>query len=111
MSKVIYSLYINLSEDELDFFDKNIVKNKQVSRNVITRNEFKKNYDKLKGLQKLYAEQNKCDYILFENDEKFINFKTLFNEKYPYLTSYNIVNFYKIYLLYDLSKKYDEILY
>ena len=111
MSKVIYSLYIDLSEDELDFFDKNIVKNKQVSRNVITRNEFKKNYDKLKGLQKLYAEQNKCDYILFENDEKFINFKTLFNEKYPYLTSYNIVNFYKIYLLYDLSKKYDEILY
>ena len=111
MSRVIYSLYIDLSEDELDFFDKNIVKNKQVSRNVITRNEFKKNYDKLKGLQKLYAEQNKCDYILFENDEKFINFKTLFNEKYPYLTSYNIVNFYKIYLLYDLSKKYDEILY
>jgi len=111
MSRVIYSLYIDLSEDELDFFDKNIVKNKQVSRNVITRNQFKKNYDKLKGLQQLYAEQNKCDYILFENDEKFINFKTLFNEKYPYLTSYNIVNFYKIYLLYDLSKKYDEILY
>jgi hypothetical protein len=111
MSRVIYSLYIDLSEDELDFFDKNIVKNKQVSRNVITRNQFKKNYDKLKGLQKLYAEQNKCDYILFENDEKFINFKTLFNEKYSYLTSYNIVNFYKIYLLYDLSKKYDEILY
>ena len=111
MSRIIYSLYIDLPEDELDFFDKNIVKNKQVSRNVITRNEFKKNYDKLKGLQKLYAEQNKCDYILFENDEKFINFKTLFNEKYPYLTSYNIVNFYKIYLLYDLSKKYDEILY
>ena len=111
MSRVIYSLYIDLSEDELDFFDKNIVKNKQVSRNIITRNQFKKNYDKLKGLQQLYAEQNKCDYILFENDEKFINFKTLFNEKYPYLTSYNIVNFYKIYLLYDLSKKYDEILY
>jgi hypothetical protein len=111
MSKIIYSLYIDLPEDELDFFDKNIVKNKQVSRNVITRNQFKKNYDKLKGLQQLYAEQNKCDYILFENDEKFINFKTLFNEKYPYLTSYNIVNFYKIYLLYDLSKKYDEILY
>lgn len=111
MSKIIYSLYIDLPEDELDFFDKNIVKNKQVSRNVITKNQFKKNYDKLKGLQKLYAEQNKCDYILFENDEKFINFKTLFNEKYPYLTSYNIVNFYKIYLLYDLSKKYDEILY
>ncbi len=111
MSRIIYSLYIDLPEDELDFFDKNIVKNKQVSRNVITRNQFKKNYDKLKGLQQLYAEQNKCDYILFENDEKFINFKTLFNEKYPYLTSYNIVNFYKIYLLYDLSKKYDEILY
>ena len=31
--------------------------------------------------------------------------------KYPFLTTYNIINFYKIYLLYKFSSKYDEILF
>ena len=111
MKRIIYSLYIDLPEEELDFFDKNIVKEGQPSRNMFAKEQFKKNYIKLKGLQELYAKQNKCDYILFEDDDKFKIFKNEFKLKYPYLTSYNIVNFYKIYLLYDLSKKYDEILY
>ena len=62
-------------------------------------------------MQKAYADENKCDYILFENDNQFKDFKKVFQEKYPYLTTYNIVNFYKLYLLYELSNKYDEILY
>jgi hypothetical protein len=111
MKRVIYSLYIDLDEKELDFFDKNIVKNKKLSRNIITRNQFKENYEKIKGLQKQYADKIGCDYVLFENDTKFKDFKSVFNEKYPFLTAYNIVNFYKLYLLYDLSKKYDELLY
>ena len=111
MKRIIYSLYIDLPEEELDFFDKNIVKEGQPSRNMFAKEQFKKNYIKIKGLQELYAKQNKCDYILFEGDDKFKIFKDEFKLKYPFLTSYNIVNFYKIYLLYDLSKKYDEILY
>ena len=111
MSRVIYSLYIDIDEKELDFYDKNIIKKGQIGRNFFAKEQFKNNYNKLKVMQKSYADQNKCDYILFENDEKFKDFKTIFSEKYPYLTTYNIVNFYKLYLLYDLSKKYDEILY
>jgi hypothetical protein len=42
------------------------------------------------------------DYIVYANNLK---------EKYPYLTTYNIINFYKIHLLYELGKTYDEILY
>ena len=111
MNRVIYSLYIDIDEKELDFYDKNIIKKGQIGRNFFAKEQFKNNYNKLKVMQKSYADQNKCDYILFENDEKFKDFKTIFSEKYPYLTTYNIVNFYKLYLLYDLSKKYDEILY
>ena len=111
MSRVIYSLYIDIDEKELDFYDKNTIKKGEIGRNFFAKEQFKNNYNKLKVMQKAYADQNKCDYILFENDEKFKDFKSIFSEKYPYLTTYNIVNFYKLYLLYDLSKKYDEILY
>ena len=42
------------------------------------------------------------DYILYSSKMKKEN---------TFITSYNIVNFYKIHLLYELAKKYDEILY
>ena len=32
-------------------------------------------------------------------------------KQYPYLTMYNIINFYKIHLMYELGLKYDEILF
>ena len=48
---------------------------------------------------------------MFEYDDNFKKYKEDFNKNYPYITSYNIVNFYKIHLLYELSKKYDDILY
>ena len=61
---------------------------------MFAKEQFKKNYIKIKGLQQLYAKQNKCDYILFEDDNKFKIFKDEFKLKYPFLTSYNIVNFF-----------------
>ena len=53
MKRIIYSLYIDLPEEELDFFDKNIVKEGQPSRNMFAKEQFKKNYIKIKGLQEL----------------------------------------------------------
>ena len=42
MKRIIYSLYIDLPEEELDFFDKNIVKEGQPSRNMFAKEQFKK---------------------------------------------------------------------
>lgn len=58
-----------------------------------------------------YAKNIKVDYILYEYDDKFIQYKKWFNKNYPNITAYNIVNFYKIHLMYELAKTYDEILY
>ncbi|MGB0393307.1 MAG: peroxide stress protein YaaA, partial [Flavobacteriaceae bacterium] len=43
--------------------------------NLFAKIQFKKNYNKLKVMQKAYADENKCDYILFENDNQFKDFK------------------------------------
>lgn len=104
MKRIIYSLYIDIPSFELDNFDKK-------NTNQRNTNLFKLNYNKLKSCQEKYAKSIGVDYKLFEADSEYLKFKIQFNTKYPFITSYNIVNFYKLKLLYDLCKNYDEILY
>ena len=47
MSRVIYSFYIDIPEDELDIFDKNVLRKDQVPTNINTKKQFKDNYFKL----------------------------------------------------------------
>ena len=35
----------------------------------------------------------------------------LYRKIFPFITTYNMVNEYKIHLLYELANKYDEVLY
>ena len=48
---------------------------------------------------------------MFEYDEQYKTFEKNFTKDFPEFTGYEVVNFYKIHLLDELSKKYDEILY
>ena len=111
MKRIIYSFYIDIPKDELDIFDKNILKKNDTPINFVTKDAFKKNYTKLISCKKWYADQINVTFKLFEYDTNFILFKDNLKSKYPFLTTYNIVNFYKIHLLCELSKEYDEILY
>ena len=49
--------------------------------------------------------------MMFEYDLRYQKFELEIKRHYPFITTYNIVNFYKLKLLYELSKTYDEILY
>ncbi len=97
MKRVIYSLYIDIPTDKLD----------QVVDSE-TKSQFKEHYTRLIECKKKYAKDIGVEFILFEYDEKYKQFaKTM----PPEITDYNIVNFYKLHLLYELNKEYDEILY
>ena len=111
MNRIIYSLYIDIPEDELDIFDKDVLKKHQVPTNINTKKQFKDNYFKLLANKKWYAKSIGVSFIMFEYDEDFKNFKTRLQTRYPFITTYNVINFYKIKLLYELAKTYDEILY
>lgn len=102
--RVIFSVYIDFDEKEFD-------KNYDFNKNIKNKKEFKDNYNFLKSYQQKYAQQLEIDYILYENDSKWKEYKNYFEKNYPFISKYNIVNFYKIQLMYDLSKLYDEILY
>ena len=71
MSRVIYSLYIDIPEDDLDFFDKNIIKKDQTPTNINTKNQFKEHYSKIIDNKKRYAENIGVDFHLHENDKDF----------------------------------------
>ena len=111
MSRVIYSLYIDIPEDDLDFFDKNIIKKDQIPTNINTKNQFKEHHQKIVDNKKQYADNIGVDYFLHENDENFKNYVKYFKTHYPFITMYNIVNFYKLELMNNYLHDYDEVLY
>ena len=99
MKKLIYSIYIEVPDNEF-------VDNKKTNLN--TKNEFIENYQKLIDCKKEYADSIGADFVLVN---KYKEYYDEMKGKYPFLTTYNIINFYKIFLLYKFSSKYDQILY
>ena len=50
MKRIIYSFYIDIPKDELDLFDKHILKKGMAPINYHTKNAFRQNYQKLISL-------------------------------------------------------------
>lgn len=109
MSRVIYSLYIDIPKEDLDYQEPYDGDN--LPKTERTKLEFIKYYDQLLECKKRYAKDIGVDFLMFEYDDEFKEYKEWWNTKYPQITEYNIVNFYKIYLLDKLAKTHDEILY
>jgi hypothetical protein len=109
MKRVIYSLYVDVPAKEHYGNSKN--KHDTKEKAAITVNAFKKHYDKLVNTKITYSEYCESDFIMFEYDEQYQTFEKNFLKDFHMFTGYEIINFYKIHLLYELSKKYDEILY
>ena len=114
MKRIIYSFYIDIPKHELDIFDKElpIVKDKKAMPiNLVTKDRLKKHFLRLLVEKEAYAKKLGYDFKLFEYGPDWILFEQKLKREHPYLTTYNIVNFYKIHLLYELAKQYDEVLY
>lgn len=91
MRRVIYSLYIDIQKPVSHFENKD---------------KFNRNYSWLLEKQKSYADNCNVDYKHFTYDDDFVEFSKNFGSE---ISEYNIINFYKMFLLYKLD--YDEILY
>lgn len=102
--RIIFSIYVNFDDDDFD-------KDYDYKKNIKNKNEFKTNYNFLKNKQEQYARQLGIPYILYENDKKWKAYRKHFEDNYPFISKYNIINFYKIHIMYDLCRTYDEILY
>ena len=107
--KVIYSVYIDVPSEE--HYGQSKQKNDTTEKADITVNAFKKHYRRLIETKQKYAGDIGADFFMFKYDEQYRTFYDNFKKDFPQLTGYEIVNFYKIHLLYHLAKNYSEILY
>jgi len=70
----------------------------------------KDHYDFLKNRQQQYAEAIGVEYKLYGDDDQYRQYKETFKDR-PYISEYNIINFYKIHLLYENSKNHRAVAY
>ena len=99
MNRLIFSLYVEVPDNQ--FVD-------NVETNLNTKKQMNENHQRLIDCKKEYADSIGVDFVMVN---KYLDYYNEMKSKYPFLTTYNIINFYKIYLLYKFSSKYDEILY
>ena len=66
-NRIIYSLYIDIPEDELD----NQIPHADsvISKTLHTKQEFRNNYEFLKSMHEKYANKIGVEYRLYEYDE------------------------------------------
>lgn len=109
MSRVIFSLYIDIPKEDLDY--QSPYQGDNIPKTERTKIELAKYYDKLLACKQKYANHISVPFLMYEYDNEFISYKKWWNDKYPQITEYNIVNFYKLHILNNLCNEYDEVLY
>ena len=109
IKKVIYSIYVDVPVKEHYGQSQFILDSKEKAS--ITVNAFKEHYKRLIEYKRKYAKSIGVPFIMYEYDTQYQTFEKSFLKDFPELTGYEIVNFYKIHLLYELAKNYDEILF
>lgn len=112
MKKIIFSIFIDIPEEKLDnpgWWENGVqVKTDKSSQ---TKNKLLKWSNRIIEEHKKYAEQINCDYVLHQWDEQYDNFCEMFRTEYPQISEYDIINFYKHWLMKEYSKSYDLICY
>lgn len=109
MRRAICSLYIDIPKEDLDYQDP--YQGDDIPKTERTKLEFQKYYGKLLACKQKYADDIGVPFLMYEYDNDFKQYKKWWNEQYPQITEYNIVNFYKIQILQTLCRQYDEVLY
>ena len=112
MKKIVFSIFIDIPENKLDnpgwFKDGIQVK---TDKSLKTKQALLANYSNIIANHKQYADTIGVDYRLYEYDDLYKRFSTLFQLQYTEISEYDIVNFYKHHIMYELTKEYDEICY
>ena len=109
MKRIVYSIYVDIPAPE--HFGKSKNRNDSVKKAKVTVNAFKEHYDRLISSKKDYAKKIGASFKMYIYDKKYIKWQQQFTKDFPEFTGYEVINFYKIHILYELAKVYDEILY
>lgn len=109
-SSIIFDIHIDIPQDKLDT-DLGSYDWDDIPRAERTKLEFNKYKDLLQENKRSYAELIGVDYRHYTRDSSYLQFLAWMQGRFPYLSEYLVVNFYKLYLMEELAKEYDKVLY
>ena len=109
MKRIIYSIFIQIPNDDLDWQPP--YPGETESKNDKANRVFLQNHEWLSAMQKGYADVCNVEYRQYTRDEEYLKFEKWYKDNHPDVTVWNIVNFYKIHLMYKLAEEFDEVLY
>lgn len=111
MTRVVYTVYIELPADEISS-DREHYRwdHPTISKFKRTAIEFQTHFSSLLKRQEKFAAHCGASFLNFGRDRQFEDFSCNLRSSVP-LTTYQVINFYKIFLLEALARSYDEVLY
>lgn len=113
MKRVIFTIYINIPDDQLDnpghYSPDGVLQNTDKSKK--TKDALTKYKDHLIAKQQQYANSIGVDYKVFEWDQTYTDFIEHFKTNYKQISHYDIICFYKHHLMLLLAEQYDQICY
>lgn len=113
MRDVVFSIYIDIPESKLDNPGYFLLDGTQVKseKSHMVKTALKQYEQPLNKNKKDYADAIGADYILYGDDRQYYDFCKMFREKYSQISEYDIINFYKHWLMRELAEKYDRVCY
>lgn len=113
-NKIMFSIYIDIPEhllDETGYSRHATVNPHRVQRAGETKDKLNAYKNHLIWTQKAYADGCDADYKLFTFDKQFVDYYCYCKKVHQNLPMYHIVNYYKNFLLQNLSYEYDAVFY
>lgn len=108
-SRVVFTIFIDQSDDELDYQPP--FPGETENKNIKAKRGFIEYTEWLMITQWDYAQSIGAEHRKFWADDEWRAYYDDMKTRYPFMTTYLIINFYKIHLMYELSKEFDEVLY
>lgn len=112
MKKIVYSVFVDIPENKLDnpgWFENGV--QVKTDKSLQTKMALLNSYDKIVAVHKEYANSIGADYHLYEWDKEYQDFVEMFENDYPEVSHYDIVNFYKHWTMRQMADRYDAICY
>jgi hypothetical protein len=75
------------------------------------KNKFNQYYHQLVDCKRDYAESVGADWVMCMGGPHYESFKEEYLTQYIEMSEYDKINFYKLYLMYELARNYDNVLF
>lgn len=113
-SRIVFTVYVDIPEDRLDNpggFSLKTGEQFQTDKSHQTKNALSEWAGDLIKNQSQYALKCGADYVVRQDDALYKTFRDDFASKHPQISEYDIINFYKHYLMAHYADIYDEVCY